>query len=83
MCRVAWGVIGFGDWILETDRGRPLGISTDKLKLSRRDSRLDLDEEECLSLDDDEEWCFEEEECLSLDEDECFEDEDDLCDEDL
>jgi len=52
-------------------------MSTLKLKLSRRDSRLD-EEEECLSLED-EEWCLEDR--LSLSE-ECFEDEDDL-DEDL
>jgi hypothetical protein len=50
-------------------------MSTLKFKLSRRDSRLEL-EEECLSLD--EEWCLDdEEECLSLDE-ECFDEDEDL-----
>lgn len=56
------------------ESGRPFGTSTDKLRLSRRDSRLD-DDEVCLSL----------EECLDddLDEDfslseECLDDELDL-----
>jgi len=41
-------------------------MSTDKLRLSRRDSRLD-DDEVCLSLD---EWCLDDlDECLS---EECF-----------
>ena len=72
---VACGVTGFGDWIWETESGRPLGMSTVRLRLSRRDSLLEVDEE-CLSF---EEWCFDdrsflsEEECLELDL------EDDLC----
>jgi len=62
MCLVAWGVRGLGDLIWETDRGRPLGMSSCRL-LSRRDSLR----EECLSRDDDEE-----DECLE-DEEECLE----------
>jgi len=42
---VACGATGLGDWIWETESGRPLGISE---VVSRRDSRLD--EEEVLSL---------------------------------
>jgi len=42
---------GFGDWILETERGRPLGMSEAD---SRRDS-LRVEEEVCL-----EEWDLEE-----------------------
>jgi len=78
---VACGATGFGDLICETESGRPFGMSTDKLLLSRRDSRLELDEE-CLSL---EEECLDDDdldECLSLSEEECFDDELDLCDED-
>lgn len=67
MYLVACGVIGFGDWIWETDSGRPLGMSTERLRLSRRDSRLEV-EELCLSL---EEECLEERSFLS-DDDECF-----------
>jgi len=42
---VACGATGLGDWIWETESGRPLGISE---VVSRRESRLD--EEEVLSL---------------------------------
>lgn len=73
-----------GDLIWETDRGRPLGMSTVRL-LSRRDSLR----EECLSRDDedeDEEY-LEDVECLeelfSLSEEWCFEEldlDDDLLD---
>ena len=73
MYLVAWGVIGFGDLIWLTDNGRPFGISTARLKLSRRDSRL----LECLSFEDE---CLDEE-CDDLDE-ECFDD-DDLDEDDL
>lgn len=53
MYLVADGLIGFGDWILETESGRPLGISREREELSRRDSlRV---EEACL-----EEWDLEE-----------------------
>jgi hypothetical protein len=45
-------------------------MSTVRLKLSRRDSRRELDEE-CFSFDD-EEWCLDERFSLS-DDDECFE----------
>lgn len=57
---------GFGDLISETESGRPLGMSTERLRLSRRDSRL-LDEECLDSLDD--EWWLEvlDEECLEED----------------
>jgi hypothetical protein len=55
-------------------------MSTDKLRLSRRDSRLEVDEV-CLSL---EEECLDDlDECLSLSEEECFDDELDLWDDDL
>lgn len=69
MCRVACGVKGLGDWILDTESGRPLGMSTVRLKLSRRDSLL-VEEEVCLSRED--EWCLDDrfsrsEECLDED----------------
>jgi hypothetical protein len=51
MYLVADGLTGFGDWILETERGRPLGMSEAR---SRRDS-LREEEEVCL-----EEWDLEE-----------------------
>jgi hypothetical protein len=51
MYLVADGLTGFGDWILETERGRPLGMSEAD---SRRDS-LRVEEEVCL-----EEWDLEE-----------------------
>jgi len=64
---VAWGVMGFGDLICDVDKGRPFGMSTERLRLSRRDSRLL------------EEWCLDDE-CFSLLEEcldeECFDDED-------
>jgi hypothetical protein len=78
MYLVAWGVTGLGDLISETESGRPLGMSTERLRLSRRDSRLEEDDEECLSF---EEWDFE----LEVLDEECFEDrelsleEEDLC----
>jgi hypothetical protein len=65
MYLVAWGVTGFGDWICEVERGRPFGIST--ARLSRRDSRLELDEV-CFSR---EEWCLDER--FSLSDEECLE----------
>lgn len=77
MYLVACGVIGFGDLICETERGRPLGMSTDKL--SRRDSRREEDEE-CLSREDEE--CFDDEWEEDLDDEECLEEEL-LLDEDL
>lgn len=54
---MACGLTGFGDWIWETESGRPLGISTERL--SRRESRFEEcfeDEEEdlCLELRDEE-----------------------------
>jgi len=80
MYLVACGDIGLGDWIFEMDNGRPFGISSVRLRLSRRDSLLEV-EEVYLSL---EEW-----ECLdgrllsfSLSEEECLDEEWDL-DEDL
>ncbi len=39
---VACGETGFGDWIWETERGRPLGMSVLAARASRRE------EEECL-----------------------------------
>jgi hypothetical protein len=67
---VACGDCGFGDLIWEIERGRPFGMSA--LKLSRRDS-LREEEDECLSLDEEE--CLEEE-CFSFSE--CWRDELDL-----
>jgi hypothetical protein len=43
---VAWGEIGFGDCIWETERGRPLGMSVEAARASRRE-----EEEECLLED--------------------------------
>jgi hypothetical protein len=77
MYLVACGVIGFGDLIWETERGRPFGMST--LKLSRRDSRRDEDDE-CLSREDEE--CFDDEWEEDFEDEECLEDEL-LLDEDL
>jgi len=57
---VAWGATGFGDLIWDTESGRPFGMSI--VMLSRRDSRLDDDEDEVL-LDE----CLDDE--LDLDED--------------
>jgi len=79
MYLVACGVTGLGDLISETESGRPFGMSTERLRLSRRDSLLDVDDE-CLSL---EEWDFELEDLDEV----CFEDlelsleeeEEDLC----
>jgi hypothetical protein len=70
---VACGVIGFGDWIWETESGRPFGMSTERLRLSRRDSRREV-EELCLSRD---EWCLDDD-FLSDDDDECFDLDEDL-----
>jgi len=68
---VACGETGFGCWIWETDNGRPLGMSVDRA----RDSRREL--EECL-LD---EW-EEDLELEDLEEDLCEEDlEEDLLEE--
>jgi len=68
MFLVACGETGLGALICETERGRPFGMSTDKL--SRRDSRR---EEECFSRDEE---CLEEEELLEedLEEEELLED---------
>jgi len=70
--------MGLGDLICETERGRPLGMSTVRL-LSRRDSLLD---EECF---DEEEECLDDEECLEelFSEEWCLEELDDLEDDDL
>jgi len=76
MCLVAWGEIGFGDLICETERGRPFGMSTDAL--SRRDSRRE--EDECFSRDEE---CLEEWEDEDLLDEECLEELELLWDEDL
>jgi hypothetical protein len=76
MYLVACGVTGLGDWICEVDRGLPFGMSTERLRLSRRDSRREVrlsddDDDECL----DELLCLsDDEECLELDfdDEECF-----------
>lgn len=78
MYLVACGVMGLGDWIFEVDSGRPLGISTVRLRLSRRDSLLD-EEDEYLSR---EEVCLDSRLSLSRLEEECF-DEELLFDDDL
>jgi hypothetical protein len=75
MCFVAWGEIGIGDLICETERGRPLGMST--AKLSRGDSRRE--EDECFSRDEE---CFEEWEDEDLLDEECLEELELLWDED-
>jgi len=67
------GEIGLGDWILEVDNGRPLGMSRDRLRLSRRDSRRVVEDEACLSRDEclsRLEECLDDDECLS---EECLE----------
>jgi len=56
------------------ESGRPFGMSSDKLALSRRDSRLDDDEvcfsfEECLDDDLDEDFSLDDELDLDLEED--------------
>jgi len=64
-------VTGLGDWIWETESGRPFGISTARL------SRFEL--EECFSRV---EWCLEERLSLSDEDEECLLDDDfeeDLC----
>lgn len=55
------------------ESGRPFGMSTLRLKLSRRDSLL-LEDEVCLSR---EEWCFDDEDDFFSEE--CLEEEEDLC----
>jgi hypothetical protein len=50
MCLVACGEIGFGDWIWETERGRPFGMSVARARDSRREEEECLLELECLSL---------------------------------
>jgi hypothetical protein len=62
---VACGVTGLGDWIWETESGRPFGMSTERLRLSRRDSRRVVDE----YLESRELWCLVDE---RLSEEECF-----------
>jgi hypothetical protein len=71
---VACGEIGFGDWICEMERGRPLGMSVEAARASRRE-----EEEECL-LEDLSDLL--EEECLLDDLLEDLEDLSDLLDED-
>lgn len=58
------------------ESGRPFGMSTVRLKLSRRDSLRD-DDEVCLSR---EEWCFDDEEDFFSRSEECLDEEEDLCD---
>ena len=64
-----------GDLISEVDSGRPFGMSTERLRLSRRDSRRDvcLSRDECDDLVEDRrslsETCLAE---LDLEEDECL-----------
>jgi len=67
MVLVACGDMGFGLWICEMESGRPLGISEERARDSRRE------EEECL---------LEELECLleDLDEEDLLEDFEDLLD---
>lgn len=77
MYLVACGVSGFGDWIFEVDNGRPLGMSTVRLRLSRRDSLLEVEEDEYLSREE----CFDGRLSFSLSE-ECLEEECDLEEED-
>jgi hypothetical protein len=58
MCLVAWGDIGLGALICETDSGRPLATSTES-DTRCLEERLSLSLEECLEL-----LCAEEEEDL-------------------
>lgn len=54
MVFVACGDVGFGDWICEVDRGRPLGMSPVTARDSRREEdEFLLEELECLPEDDD------------------------------
>lgn len=48
MCFVACGEQGFGDWICETESGRPFGMSEVRARDSRRDEVGCLLELECL-----------------------------------
>lgn len=82
MYLVACGVIGFGDLIWDTESGRPFGMSTERLKLSRRDSRRELDELCLLSFEDVLDRRSEDE-CLEDDDDEVLEDDEDLWEEDF
>lgn len=52
---VACGETGLGDLISETERGRPLGISVERARASRREEELEclLEELECLLEEDD------------------------------
>lgn len=51
---MACGETGLGDWISETERGRPLGISVAAARASRREEEECLLEElECLLEEDD------------------------------
>jgi len=65
MYRVAWGEMGFGDWIWEIESGRPFGISK-VMWLSRRE--LLRSDNECLSREELLDECFDElvfeDECL-------------------
>jgi hypothetical protein len=49
---VACGEIGFGDWIWEMERGRPLGMSVLAARASRREEEECLLEEEVLLEED-------------------------------
>jgi len=54
MVLVACGDTGFGDWISESERGRPLGMSVPRARASRREvEECLLEELECLLLEDD------------------------------
>jgi hypothetical protein len=54
MCFVACGETGFGDWICETESGRPFGMSVARARDSRREEEECLLELECLSLEEEE-----------------------------
>jgi hypothetical protein len=53
MVFVACGETGLGDTICETESGRPLGISVERARDSRRDDECLLELLECLSLEED------------------------------
>jgi hypothetical protein len=74
MCFVACGEMGFGDWICEMESGRPLGMSVERARDSRREEEECLLELECLLEEDlDDDLCEDDFDDDLLDE-ECFSD---------
>ena len=65
ICLVACGEIGFGDWIWDVERGRPLGMSA----VAARDSRREVEDFEDEEWEEDFEDDLEDEEDLLEEED--------------